>query len=159
VIFSRKSHSLPFSPIYTDAGAFEISTICVWRMTKNDEELSVIREPSVEVNEEQNETKGVRYAVTGHTEEEIDAELQKLEEASISQGKRRVFSSTLFGNPKYFIWVLASFASMGGILYGIDQSLISGAGLYVPQDLNYGSNKESMIAGFMPLGGIFGAIL
>lgn len=128
-------------------------------MTKNEEELSVIREPDTEVNEEQGNEKGVRYAVTGHTEEEIDAELEKLEETSISQGKRRVFSSTLFGNPKYFIWVLASFASMGGILYGIDQSLISGAGLYVPHDLNYGSNKESMISGFMPLGGIFGAIM
>ncbi|GJD07678.1 Inositol transporter 1 [Galdieria sulphuraria] len=128
-------------------------------MSKNEEELSVIREPSTEVNEEGGDDKGVRYAITGHTEQEIDAELEKLEEGSIAKGGRRIFSSTLFGNPKYFIWVLASFASMGGILYGIDQSLISGAGLYVPTDLNYGSNKESMISGFMPLGGIFGAIM
>ncbi|GJQ08492.1 hypothetical protein GpartN1_g283.t1 [Galdieria partita] len=128
-------------------------------MSKKEEELSVIREPSTEVNEERGDEKGMRYAVTGHTEQEIDAELEKLEEASVQKGGRRVFSSTLFGNPKYFIWVLASFASMGGILYGIDQSLISGAGLYVPHDLNYGSNKESMISGFMPLGGIFGAIM
>eukprot|EP00871_Galdieria_phlegrea_P000993 jgi/Galph1/1895/GphlegSOOS_G575.1 len=69
-----------------------------------------------------------RFAITGHSEMEMDTELQKLDDENSRTQKKRVLTSTVFGNPKYFIWVLASFASMGGILYGIDQSLISGAG-------------------------------
>ncbi|GJD09600.1 Inositol transporter 1 [Galdieria sulphuraria] len=74
--------------------------------------------------------KNARQAVTGHTEAEMDAELQKLEQQYSADNRVRILSSTIFGNPKTFIWILASFASMGGILYGIDQSLISGAGVY-----------------------------
>ncbi|GJD05980.1 Inositol transporter 1 [Galdieria sulphuraria] len=105
------------------------------------------------------EQKTNRFAITGHTEEEMDTELNKLDEENNRLSKRRILTSTAFGNPKHFIWILASFASMGGILYGIDQSLISGAGIYMPVDLNIDQSKEDMVTGFMPLGGVFGALM
>ncbi|EME28725.1 MFS transporter, SP family, sugar:H+ symporter [Galdieria sulphuraria] len=100
-----------------------------------------------------------RYAVGGDSEEEIEAELHKLEHCCVSHRQYFIFALPIFGKAKYFVWILASLASIGGILYGIDQSLISSAGLYIPEDLHYDSNIESIISGFMPLGGIFGAFL
>lgn len=35
-------------------------------------------------------------------------------------------------DPRHFTWLLVGFASMGGLLSGVDQSLISGANLYMP---------------------------
>ncbi|KAK4526931.1 hypothetical protein GAYE_SCF29G4850 [Galdieria yellowstonensis] len=114
---------------------------------------------SQETKDEGPETKPNRFAITGHTEEEMDTELSKLDDENNRLHKKRLLTSTVFGNPKHFIWVLASFASMGGILYGIDQSLISGAGIYMPVDLHIDQNREDMVTGFMPLGGVFGALM
>ena len=50
-------------------------------------------------------------------------------------------------------------SSLGGFLFGCDQSLISGASLYIPGDLNLDNSQMSMIVGFTPLGAIFGALL
>ncbi|GJQ14216.1 hypothetical protein GpartN1_g6007.t1 [Galdieria partita] len=100
-----------------------------------------------------------RLAVSGHSEEAMETELHELEQCCVSLRQYFIFVLPIFGKTKYFMWILASVASIGGILYGIDQSLISSAGLYIPLDLRYDSNKESMISGFMPLGGIFGALL
>jgi len=114
---------------------------------------------SQETKDEGLETKPNRFAITGHTEEEMDTELSKLDDENNRLHKKRLLTSTVFGNPKHFIWVLASFASMGGILYGIDQSLISGAGIYMPADLHIDQSREDMVTGFMPLGGVFGALM
>jgi MFS family permease len=51
------------------------------------------------------------------------------------------------------------FASMGGMLFGLDQSTISGANLEMPTDLNLDSNQVSLISSLMPLGAVFGSFL
>jgi len=64
-----------------------------------------------------------------------------------------------FKNPKHFTWVLIVFASMGGLLSGLDQSLISGANLYLPKDLGLTIKQNSLVNSAMPLGAVGGAII
>lgn len=47
-------------------------------------------------------------------------------------------------------WLLVAFASMGGLLSGIDQSLISGANLYMPQSLHLDTSQVSLVASGVP---------
>eukprot|EP00871_Galdieria_phlegrea_P005284 jgi/Galph1/5757/GphlegSOOS_G4381.1 len=91
-------------------------------------------------------------------EAEMDIELQKLEDELQRSGKKPFLAAKIVPKPSIFIWFLASFASMGGLLFGLDQSLISGAELYIPSDLHIDSSRMSMITGFMALGAIFGAL-
>jgi hypothetical protein len=58
-----------------------------------------------------------------------------------------------FKNPKHFTWILVAFASMGGLLSGLDQSLISGANLTLPRDLHLSPQQLSLVNSGMPLGG------
>jgi sugar porter (SP) family MFS transporter len=62
-------------------------------------------------------------------------------------------------SPARFMWLLVGFASMGGLLLGIDQSLISGANLYMPASLHLRTSQVSLVASGVPLGAIGGAIL
>ena len=62
-------------------------------------------------------------------------------------------------NPAIFIYVLVAFASIGGLLSGLDQSLISGANLFLPQDLNLTANQASLVNSGMPLGAVAGALI
>ncbi|KAI9836287.1 MAG: hypothetical protein M1819_001624 [Sarea resinae] len=64
-----------------------------------------------------------------------------------------------FSDPKVFTWLLVAFASMGGLLSGLDQSLISGANLYLPKDLGLSSSQSSLVNSGMPLGAVAGALL
>ena len=48
---------------------------------------------------------------------------------------------------------------MGGLLSGIDQSLISGANLYMPASLHLNTSQVSLVASGVPLGAIGGALL
>jgi MFS-type transporter involved in bile tolerance (Atg22 family) len=82
----------------------------------------------------------------------LDSELEQT-------GKRKFLAAKFLKRPQSFIWFLASFASIGGFLFGVDQSLISGAALYIPLDLNLGKSEMSMIVGFTPLGAMFGALI
>ncbi|GJD05887.1 Inositol transporter 1 [Galdieria sulphuraria] len=86
-------------------------------------------------------------------------ELEQLERELMQSGKKPYFAARFFKEPKKFIWFLASLASIGGFLFGVDQSLISGASLYIPSDLHIDSSRMSMIVGFTPLGAIFGALI
>jgi len=61
--------------------------------------------------------------------------------------------------PAHFTWLLVGFASMGGLLSGIDQSLISGANLYMPASLHLDQSQVSLVASGVPLGAIGGALL
>ena len=90
---------------------------------------------------------------------EMIEQKEKLEEELIRSGKKPYFASKFFKEPKIFIWILAMLSSVGGFLFGCDQSLISGASLYIPGDLNLDNSQMSMIVGFTPLGAIFGALL
>lgn len=87
----------------------------------------------------------------------MDAEIQHYEEL-YQQGKKPRFT---YGekNPAIFTYVLVAFASMGGLLSGLDQSLISGANLFLPQDLNLSPNQSSLVNSGMPLGAVAGALI
>ncbi|KAJ5519258.1 hypothetical protein N7453_001680 [Penicillium expansum] len=87
----------------------------------------------------------------------MDAELLHLEEQVHSLPRSR-FEMTL-SNPVNFTYILVAFASMGGMLSGLDQSLISGASLYLPIDLGLSSADNSLVNAGMPLGAVFGALL
>ncbi|KAL4930257.1 putative MFS sugar transporter [Aspergillus undulatus] len=86
----------------------------------------------------------------------IDEMEQKLQEAG---GLPKGFFHIEFKNPKHFTWLLVAFASMGGLLSGIDQSVISGANLYLPKDLNLDARQNSLVNSGMPLGAVGGALI
>lgn len=62
-------------------------------------------------------------------------------------------------SPRHYLWALVAFASMGGMLSGLDQSVISGANLFMPDDLGLTTRENSLINGGMPLGAVGGALL
>jgi hypothetical protein len=79
---------------------------------------------------------------------ELDKELEQ-------SGYKKGFFDLEFKNPKHFTWMLVAFASMGGLLSGLDQSLISGANLTLPKDLGLTDQQNSLVNSGMPLGGTF----
>lgn len=87
----------------------------------------------------------------------MNSELEQLEEQFQTLPKSRFQIS--FANPAYFTWVLVGFASMGGLLSGLDQSLISGANLSLPSALSLNDNQASLVNGGMPLGAVAGALI
>lgn len=89
-------------------------------------------------------------------ESAMDGELQQLEE-QLGEVKtsRRLFT---FSDPAVFTYVLVAFASLGGMLSGLDQSLISGANLMMPTDLGLSDWEQSLINAGMPLGAVGGAL-
>jgi len=96
------------------------------------------------------------YQEVNHTQ--IDEDIAALEEELVRSGKRSYLLSRFIKNPNVFIWILAVLASISGFLFGVDQSLISGASIYIPSDLNLNDSEMSMVVGFTPLGAIFGAL-
>jgi hypothetical protein len=86
----------------------------------------------------------------GWESENLIQDLDKqLEQANYKRG----FFDLEFKNPKYFTWMLVAFASMGGLLSGLDQSLISGANLTLPKALGLTEQQNSLVNSGMPLGG------
>lgn len=92
---------------------------------------------------------------------EIDEEIELLEEELRNNPVPHNFFSPVinFKNPAHFTWLLVGFASMGGLLSGIDQSLISGANLYMPASLHLDTSQVSLVASGVPLGAIGGALI
>jgi sugar porter (SP) family MFS transporter len=90
---------------------------------------------------------------------EADALIKELEEEIQRQGDKKGFFDIEFANPKLFTIWLVIFASMGGLLSGLDQSLISGANLFLPVDLGLTEQQNSLVNSAMPLGAIAGALL
>ncbi|KAK4493909.1 hypothetical protein PRZ48_015094 [Zasmidium cellare] len=74
-----------------------------------------------------------------------------------TQQKPRLFKFS----PKtsHMTWFIAAFSSMGGLLFGLDQSLISGANLFYPTALGLDAHQVSLVNAAMPLGAVGGAIL
>ncbi|ANB14093.1 myo-inositol transporter ITR2 [Sugiyamaella lignohabitans] len=64
-----------------------------------------------------------------------------------------------FRSQKHATFVIALFASMGGLLSGLDQSLISGANLYMPKTLHMDSDQDSLVSSMMPLGAVLGCLI
>lgn len=90
---------------------------------------------------------------------EADALIKELEQEVEREGAKKGIFDIEFANPKYFTWFLVTFASMGGLLSGLDQSLISGANLFLPDDLGLDERQNSLVNAAMPLGAIGGALL
>ena len=91
------------------------------------------------------------------SESALDAELERYEEQL--QALKGPQSRTPLLNPTAFTYVLVAFASLGGLLSGLDQSLISGANLFMPKDLHLDSNRASLVNAGMPLGAVAGALI
>ncbi|OOO05897.1 sugar transporter [Aspergillus oryzae] len=87
----------------------------------------------------------------------MDMELQQLEN-QLRELKKSRFELAL-PNPAYFTYILVAFASLGGLLSGLDQSLISGANLYMPDDLHLSDSRASLVNAGMPLGAVGGALI
>ena len=90
---------------------------------------------------------------------EIDALIAQMELERVEQNAKQGIFDLNFKNPKHFTWLLVGFASMGGLLSGLDQSLISGANLYMPHDLGLTVKQNSLVDSGMPLGAVGGALL
>jgi Sugar (and other) transporter len=87
----------------------------------------------------------------------MDAEIAVLEEQLQSLPTSRL--EVNLSNPAMFTWILVAFASMGGLLSGLDQSLISGANLFLPSDLPLSDMQASLVNAGMPLGAVGGALI
>jgi len=90
---------------------------------------------------------------------EIEALMVEMEQQLKAQGDKKGILEVQFRDPRHFTWMLVAFASMGGLLSGLDQSLISGANLYLPKDLGLTVRQNSLVNSAMPLGAVGGAIL
>ena len=90
---------------------------------------------------------------------QIDALMAEMEQGLEADPKKRGVFDISFANPKHFTWLLVAFASMGGLLSGLDQSLISGANLFLPEDLGLTVRQNSLVNSAMPLGAVGGAII
>ena len=89
-----------------------------------------------------------------------DQFIEKMEQELEQSGHRSgIMGGVTFTNPKHFTWAMVVFASMGGMLFGLDQSLISGANLFLPTDLGFNTRQVSLVNSSMPLGAVLGAIL
>jgi|SRR5690242_10765626 len=84
---------------------------------------------------------------------ESDNLIHDLEKELEQSGYKKGFLELEFKNTKHFTWLLVAFASMGGLLSGLDQSLISGANLFLPKDLHLTDQQNSLVNSGMPLGG------
>jgi hypothetical protein len=80
--------------------------------------------------------------------------IQELDKQLEQTGYKKGFFDLEFKNPKHFTWMLVAFASMGGLLSGLDQSLISGANLTLPAALHLTPQQNSLVNSGMPLGGM-----
>ncbi|KAL1311262.1 hypothetical protein AAFC00_001451 [Neodothiora populina] len=90
---------------------------------------------------------------------EVDALIADMQRQVDEQGEKKSIFDLEFKNPKHFTFLLVLFASMGGLLSGLDQSLISGANLFLPKDLGLNSQQNSLVNSGMPLGAVGGALL
>jgi hypothetical protein len=60
---------------------------------------------------------------------DADALIESLEQQLTNEDEKAGFFDLRFRNPRHFTWIFVAFASMDGLLSGLDQSLISGANL------------------------------
>lgn len=90
---------------------------------------------------------------------EIEALMLDMEQQVKAEGYKKSRFDLEFKDPRHFTWMLVAFASMGGLLSGLDQSLISGANLYLPKDLGLTVRQNSLVNSAMPLGAVGGALL
>lgn len=120
-----------------------------------DEIQSAIRSGSVPTVRSQKEA----FDIARRGGWEADALCESLDQELTARGDKRGPLDLDFANPKHFTWLLVAFASMGGLLSGLDQSLISGANLFLPTDLGLTTRQNSLVNSGMPLGAVGGALI
>lgn len=109
-------------------------------------------------NADKAESEALEVARAGGNQ--VDALIDEMEqELDAAGGLDQGFFNVEFKDPRHFTWLLVAFASMGGLLSGLDQSLISGANLYLPVDLGLSPQENSLVNSGMPLGAVGGALL
>ncbi len=69
------------------------------------------------------------------------------------------FLREVFSGRSRFVMRLAIIAALGGFLFGYDTGVISGALLYIKQDLHAGSFAEQAFVGSLLVGAVVGAIM
>jgi MFS family permease len=94
-----------------------------------------------------------------HIQQDVDALIAQMETELATANHKPGKLEIHFNNPKLFTWFLVGFASMGGLLSGLDQSLISGANLFLPDDLGLSTSQNSLVNSAMPLGAVIGSFL
>eukprot|EP00871_Galdieria_phlegrea_P005462 jgi/Galph1/5917/GphlegSOOS_G4584.1 len=92
-------------------------------------------------------------------DEEDEKEEAILREHNLNVEQNSWFLGYFSPKPLIFQWILSVFASIGGVLFGVDQSLISAVLLYMPQDLHLDGSQISMIVGFPALGALIGSAI
>ncbi|TVY33915.1 putative polyol transporter [Lachnellula occidentalis] len=90
---------------------------------------------------------------------EVDNFIDQMERDLAPVAKGPGFFRPTLNDPRHLTWIMVTFASMGGILFGLDQSLISGANITMPAELGFNTQQVSWINSFMPLGAVFGSFL
>lgn len=90
-------------------------------------------------------------------EASMDVELQQLKQGFSQLGNPQF--KVVLSSPAVFTYILVAFALLGGLLSGLDQSLISGANLFMPTDLHLSDNQGSLVNAGMPLGAVGGALI
>eukprot|EP00871_Galdieria_phlegrea_P005464 jgi/Galph1/5919/GphlegSOOS_G4578.1 len=114
--------------------------------------------------ETSSETEGNLGKLERASVELILNEEDEKEEAALTGQHLRVDKNDWFlgyfkPRPTVFQWILIVFGSIGGILFGVDQSLISAVLLYMPQDLHLNGSQVNMIVGFPALGALLGSAI
>lgn len=115
-------------------------------------EIQLVPERKTIVTSE-NQPKAKNEHLENATGWESDNLIHDLEKELETSGYKKGIFDLEFKNPKHFTWLLVAFASMGGLLSGLDQSLISGANLTLPRDLGLNDRQNSLVNSGMPLGG------
>ncbi|GJQ11960.1 hypothetical protein GpartN1_g3751.t1 [Galdieria partita] len=105
-----------------------------------------------EVPKEANSVKEEQYKVEAH------CLIDQLQQEQEREGYKLRYIISL-KNKRYFTILLAALASIGGMLLGLDMSTISGANLYMPQDIHLTSKQDSLVVSGAPLGAVFGAFI
>lgn len=102
----------------------------------------------------------VDFVSTAPDPQDVNAFIDDMEgQLEAAGGLKKGFFQVQFNDPRHFTWLLVAFASMGGLLSGLDQSLISGANLFLPKDLDLTERQNSLVNAGMPLGAVGGALL
>ncbi|KAI5951098.1 HXT4 [Candida jiufengensis] len=128
--------------------------------TDSNEKSSELREEKVQF--EHDEGSSVELGANF----DVDTEFKKYQEMGAEQKQQGSFLTNLkrmefpldFENKMIMVWLLGGFAAAGGILSGVDQSIISSAALGLTDDLHPSTSENSLISALVPLGAVAGSL-